>query len=198
MAGLELLSDQGYRLDGRKAPELRKVQARMSVFAQADGSAYLEQGNTKALAVVYGPHESLTVSTAWPRSARRRGKTSTTVTQVQRDEPSLETDLRSGGSTQLYPRSQIDIYVKILQADGGNYSACVTPPLGSGGRWHPHADYVNTLADLCHVEGERRRHIAIIGSAATQWKHRPAADGRPSIHPGTTWTRSIEAAMTAC
>ncbi len=57
MAGLELLSDQGYRLDGRKAPELRKLQARMSVFAQADGSAYLEQGNTKALAVVYGPHE---------------------------------------------------------------------------------------------------------------------------------------------
>lgn len=57
MAGLELLSDQGYRLDGRKATELRKVQARMGVFAQADGSAYLEQGNTKALAVVYGPHE---------------------------------------------------------------------------------------------------------------------------------------------
>lgn len=52
-----MLSDQGYRLDGRKASELRKVQARMSVFAQADGSAYLEQGNTKALAVVYGPHE---------------------------------------------------------------------------------------------------------------------------------------------
>lgn len=57
MAGLELLSDQGYRLDGRKATELRKFQARMGVFAQADGSAYLEQGNTKALAVVYGPHE---------------------------------------------------------------------------------------------------------------------------------------------
>ncbi|GAA6082113.1 exosome complex component RRP41, partial [Tachysurus ichikawai] len=57
MAGLELLSDQGYRLDGRKATELRKVQARMGVFAQADGSAYMEQGNTKALAVVYGPHE---------------------------------------------------------------------------------------------------------------------------------------------
>lgn len=57
MAGLELLSDQGYRIDGRKPAELRKVQARMGVFAQADGSAYLEQGNTKALAVVYGPHE---------------------------------------------------------------------------------------------------------------------------------------------
>lgn len=57
MAGMELLSDQGYRLDGRKATELRKLQARMGVFTQADGSAYLEQGNTKALAVVYGPHE---------------------------------------------------------------------------------------------------------------------------------------------
>lgn len=57
MAGLELLSDQGYRIDGRKASELRKIQARMGVFAQADGSAYLEQGNTKVLAVVYGPHE---------------------------------------------------------------------------------------------------------------------------------------------
>jgi exosome complex component RRP41 len=30
----------------------------MGVFAQADGSAYIEQGNTKALAVVYGPHEA--------------------------------------------------------------------------------------------------------------------------------------------
>lgn len=58
MAGLELLSDQGYRVDGRRAGELRKIQARMGVFSQADGSAYIEQGNTKALAVVYGPHEA--------------------------------------------------------------------------------------------------------------------------------------------
>lgn len=65
MAGLELLSDQGYRLDGRKATELRKVQARMGVFAQADGSAYLEQGNTKALAVVYGPHEVSSMEGDW-------------------------------------------------------------------------------------------------------------------------------------
>ncbi|KAJ7338274.1 hypothetical protein JRQ81_011029 [Phrynocephalus forsythii] len=59
MAGLELLSEQGYRVDGRRAGELRQLRARLGVFAQADGSAYLEQGNTKALAVVYGPHEIL-------------------------------------------------------------------------------------------------------------------------------------------
>ena len=57
MAGMELLSDQGFRIDGRRPEELRRIQGRMGVFSQADGSAYLEQGNTKVLAAVYGPHE---------------------------------------------------------------------------------------------------------------------------------------------
>lgn len=57
MAGLELLSDQGFRIDGRKPGELRRIQCRLGVFSQADGSAYIEQGNTKVLAAVYGPHE---------------------------------------------------------------------------------------------------------------------------------------------
>ena len=54
---LELLSDQGFRVDGRRADELRRLQCQLGVFSQADGSAYLEQGNTKVLAAVYGPHE---------------------------------------------------------------------------------------------------------------------------------------------
>jgi len=29
----------------------------LQVFSQADGSAYLEMGNTKVLVAVYGPHE---------------------------------------------------------------------------------------------------------------------------------------------
>ena len=57
MAGVELLSDEGYRIDGRKINELRHIQCKLGVFSQADGSAYLEQGNTKVLAAVYGPHE---------------------------------------------------------------------------------------------------------------------------------------------
>ena len=54
---VELLSDQGFRVDGRRADELRRLQCRLGVFTQADGSAYVEQGNTKVLAAVYGPHE---------------------------------------------------------------------------------------------------------------------------------------------
>ena len=62
MSGTQLLSDQGLRIDGRKPNELRRIKCSLGVFAQADGSAYLEQGNTKVLAAVYGPHEVTTVS----------------------------------------------------------------------------------------------------------------------------------------
>ena len=34
-----------------------RIQCSLGIFQQADGSAYLEQGNTKVLAAVYGPHE---------------------------------------------------------------------------------------------------------------------------------------------
>ena len=44
-------------MDGRRANELRKVKCKMGLFDKADGSAYFEQGNTKVVAVVYGPRE---------------------------------------------------------------------------------------------------------------------------------------------
>uniref|UniRef100_A0A667HWB0 Exosome component 4 n=1 Tax=Lynx canadensis TaxID=61383 RepID=A0A667HWB0_LYNCA len=137
MAGLELLSDQGYRVDGRRAGELRKIQARMGVFAQADGSAYIEQGNTKALAVVYGPHEirgsraralpdralvncqysSATFSTG-ERKRRPHGDRKSCEMGLQ-----LRQTFEAAILTQLHPRSQIDIYVQVsrqqLSAWGG-------------------------------------------------------------------------------
>lgn len=57
MSGQDLLSDQGLRLDGRRANEIRKITCKLGVFGQSDGSAYFELGNTKVLAAVYGPHE---------------------------------------------------------------------------------------------------------------------------------------------
>lgn len=57
MSGLKLLSDYGLRVDGRRPNELRQIKCKLGVFSQPDGSAYLEQGNTKVLAAVYGPHE---------------------------------------------------------------------------------------------------------------------------------------------
>jgi exosome complex component RRP41 len=47
----------GLRNDGRKPNELRKIYCEVGVFADADGSAMIQQGNTKVVATVYGPHE---------------------------------------------------------------------------------------------------------------------------------------------
>ncbi|KAK7796457.1 hypothetical protein U0070_002093 [Myodes glareolus] len=192
MAGLELLSDQGYRIDGRRAGELRKIQARMGVFAQADGSAYIEQGNTKALAVVYGPHEASKRPGAGLGAARRESRpkpygltplrngsssspSSATFSTGERkrrphgDRKSCEMGLQLRQTfeaailTQLHPRSQIDIYVQVLQADGGTYAACVNAAtLAVMDAGIPMRDFVcacsagfvdgTALADLSHVE----------------------------------------------
>ena len=53
----KLISDQNLRLDGRRASELRQIRCKLGVFSQPDGSAYIEMGNTKVLAAVYGPHQ---------------------------------------------------------------------------------------------------------------------------------------------
>lgn len=54
---MDLISDQGLRVDGRRAGELRRIRCKLGVYDQPDGSAYLEQGHTKVLAAVYGPHQ---------------------------------------------------------------------------------------------------------------------------------------------
>lgn len=45
------------RLDGRRWNELRRIYAQISTQAAADGSSYLEMGNTKVICTVTGPAE---------------------------------------------------------------------------------------------------------------------------------------------
>lgn len=45
------------RLDGRRWNELRQLRAQISTQAAADGSSYLEMGNTKVICTVSGPRE---------------------------------------------------------------------------------------------------------------------------------------------
>lgn len=46
------------RLDGRRWNDLRRMHAQISTQASADGSSYLEMGNTKVICTVSGPSES--------------------------------------------------------------------------------------------------------------------------------------------
>lgn len=45
------------RLDGRRWNELRRLHAQILTQAAADGSSYLEMGNTKVICTVNGPAE---------------------------------------------------------------------------------------------------------------------------------------------
>lgn len=133
----------GLRSDGRRALELRQIRVKMGVFGQADGSAYIEQGNTKILVTVYGPHQ--------PRgtSGRSTNKVTKGIVNCQYsmavfslssgerkrkprgDRKSQERSLQLKHAMEaiihleLYPRSQIDIYVEALQVDGSEYCVSV-------------------------------------------------------------------------
>ncbi|CAH0598283.1 unnamed protein product [Chrysodeixis includens] len=137
MPGPDLLSSQGLRLDGRRPNELRRIRCKLGVFAQPDGSAYLEQGNTKVLAAVYGPHQaskskslqdgvvvncqySMATFSTGERKNHPRGDRKSQEMSMH-----LRQALTAAIKTELYPRSQIDIYVEVLQADGGAYCASV-------------------------------------------------------------------------
>ena len=54
---IDLIDDNGIRIDGRKVDELRPLRIEAGVLKRADGSAYVEWGKNKVLAAVYGPRE---------------------------------------------------------------------------------------------------------------------------------------------
>ncbi|RZC44365.1 hypothetical protein C5167_037320 [Papaver somniferum] len=56
---MEYVSPEGLRLDGRRPMEMRQIRAELGAVANADGSAVFEMGNTKVIAVVYGPREAI-------------------------------------------------------------------------------------------------------------------------------------------
>ncbi|KAG9510229.1 Proteasome subunit alpha type-4, partial [Fragariocoptes setiger] len=131
------------RFDGRRGHELRKINCKLGVFEQADGSAYLEMGNTNVLAAVFGPHEiskasskhkassfqeralincqysQATFSTTERKRAPRADIRSTEITNNMRE--IFETAIL----TNIFPNSQIDIFLEVLQSDGSNLSACI-------------------------------------------------------------------------
>jgi len=164
MTQRELISPEGLRVDGRRARELRQVRVKMGLFSRADGSCYYEQGNTKVLVAVYGPreaershkhqHDKATVNCEYsmatfstgdrkkrPKGDRRGVEISLIIKQVF--EEAIITDLA--------PRSQIDIFVQILQADGGTRCASInatTLALIDGGI--PMKEFVVACAAGCY------------------------------------------------
>lgn len=135
---MEFVSPEGLRLDGRRPRELRALKCEFGVLASADGSATFEMGNTKVLAAVFGPKEAELRSQADATAAivkceyamaafstgerRRRGKSDRRATELSL---MIRNTLEQTIMRELMPRSQIDVYVQVLQADGGTRCACI-------------------------------------------------------------------------
>ena len=121
----------GLRLDGRRADELRPVKIEVGVLARADGSCYIEMGGNKVIAAVYGPRE------VHPRHLQevtraivryRYNMASFSVEERKRPGPDRRSYELSKVSrealepvilTSFFPRSVIDVFVEVLQADAG-------------------------------------------------------------------------------
>lgn len=133
-----LIDNEGRRLDGRRPDEMRPVRIDAGVLKRADGSAYLEWGNNKVLAAVYGPREAHPRHLQNPTRALvqcRYNMASFSVTERKRPGPdrrSVEISKVIGEAfaavvfTEQFPRASVDVYIEVLQSDAGTRCAGLT------------------------------------------------------------------------
>jgi exosome complex component RRP41 len=134
----KLIDKKGNRLDGRKAEELRPIKLEVGVLANADGSAYVEQGKNKIFAAVFGPreahpkHMSLQDRTVLrcryhmaPFSVQERKSPAPSRREVELSKVIRES-LEPAVFVEQFPRTMIDIFIEVIQADGGTRCASIT------------------------------------------------------------------------
>jgi len=134
----KLIDKKGLRLDGRKPGQLRSVKLEVGVIPNADGSAYIEQGKNKILAGVYGPREAHPKHLALqdravlkcryhmaPFSVQERKSPAPSRREVELSKVIRES-LEPAIFLEYYPRTMIDLFIEVLQADGGTRCASIT------------------------------------------------------------------------
>ncbi len=120
----------GKRIDGRKPLDLREVEMKIGVIPNAFGSSMVRFGNTIAVCSVYGPRA------LFPKHLQQPDKA---ILQVRYNMApfSVEERVRPGSSRreieiskvmrlalepavflENYPKTTVDVYVEIIQADG--------------------------------------------------------------------------------
>ena len=135
---IKLIDDNGKRMDGRSAEELRKIKIEAGVLHRADGSCYLEWGSNKVLAAVYGPREAIPRHTQNPLRAivnARYNMAAFSVEDRKRPGPDrrsreitkvISEALEKVVLTEQFPRSAIDVNIEVLDAEAGTRCAGLT------------------------------------------------------------------------
>ena len=125
------------RADGRAFDELRTLKIESGVLPNADGSAYIEMGRNKILCGVFGPREMHPKHNAKPNEAvlRCRYHMAPFCVDPRRSPAPSRRDqeismvfrsaLEPAVFLERYPRASIDVYLEVLEADGGTRCACI-------------------------------------------------------------------------
>jgi exosome complex component RRP41 len=134
----KLIDKKGLRVDGRKPEELRPIKFEIGLLDKANGSVYMEQGNNKILAAIYGPRELHPRHLALqdrallrcryhmaPFSVEERKSPAPSRREIELSKVIREA-LEPAVFTELYPRTSIDVFIEVLQSDGGSRCAGIT------------------------------------------------------------------------
>ncbi len=136
--GLKLIDENGRRVDGRKKYELRPIKMEVGVLKNADGSAYVEWGKNKILAAVYGPREIHPKHLQRPDRGILRVRYNMAPFSVEErkkpgpDRRSVEISKVIRGALEpallldAFPRTAVDVFIEVLQADAGTRVAGIT------------------------------------------------------------------------
>jgi exosome complex component RRP41 len=128
---------QEKRYDGREPNEIRPIRIESGVLPNADGSAYIEMGKNKIVVGVFGPREMHPKRLAKPNMATLRCRYHMAPFSVDpRRSPApsrrdneismvMRYALEPAVFLERYPRSAIDVYAEVLEADGGTRTASI-------------------------------------------------------------------------
>ncbi|MEM1545879.1 MAG: exosome complex exonuclease Rrp41 [Candidatus Methanomethylicia archaeon] len=130
-----LINEEGIRLDGRRAEELRPIKIEIGVLGNADGSAFIQHGENKILAAVYGPRETYQKHVLSPEKAILRCRYHMAPFSVpERKSPApgrreielskvIREALEPAIFLENYPRTVIDVFIEVLEAQGSTRCA---------------------------------------------------------------------------
>jgi exosome complex component RRP41 len=134
----KLFREDGKRLDGRDKNELRDINMQVGILKNADGSAYIEWGNNKIFAAVFGPREVHPHHLAKPdRGILRVFYRMATYSVFERKRPApgrrekeismiIADCLEPVLFLELYPGTSFEIFIEVIDADGGTRCASTT------------------------------------------------------------------------
>ncbi len=135
---IEYVNSKGLRLDGRKVHDLRKIHIEAGVIPEANGSAFVEWGQNKVFAAVYGPKECLPKHISNPyRAVLRYNYRMASFSVPDRKNPKpgrREIEISKVSAEALarsvflerFPGTCIDVEVEVIDSNAGTRVAALT------------------------------------------------------------------------